>query len=245
MKLIALIPARMGSSRMHLKNFKLLNGKPLICYTIEAALKVKALEKIIVSTDYPKAIEIIEQYNDPRLIFLWRIKEISLNTSPDWQWIRYTFDNVGWNIYSHYTILRPTSPFRTDNTIGRAIAEYQKWTNLELSMKSVHLVSEYPQKMWVPNQPAGECYYIPYERIRGQSKPASFEVQSSNFTDMYIQDGCIDICPISIIKTWRNRYIGNYIYPFLTQNYERLDINKIEDWEYAEYLMKKKDDENE
>jgi len=244
MNLIALIPARMGSMRIPLKNFKPLNGKSLLCYTIEAALKVEALEKIIVSTDYPSAIEIIEGYKDPRLVFSWRIKEFSLNTSPDFQWIRYTFDNIGWGVCTHYMILRPTSPFRTAETINRAIVEHKDMNyEPEISLKSVQLVKEYPQKMWIPSE-AAKMVCIPYEHMRIQSKPASFEEQSANFASIYIQNGCIDICPLSIIKEWGNRYIGNYIYPFLTEGFEGVDINTKDDWGYAEFLMKGKNNAN-
>ena len=55
---LAVIPARGGSKAIPLKNIKPLNGKPLIEYTIEEALKSKTLEKIIVSTDHPEIAKI-------------------------------------------------------------------------------------------------------------------------------------------------------------------------------------------
>ena len=49
--MIAIIPARSGSKGLPGKNLKLLNGKPLIVYTIEAALKAKHISKVVVSTE--------------------------------------------------------------------------------------------------------------------------------------------------------------------------------------------------
>lgn len=60
--MIALIPARGGSKGLPNKNIKLLNGKPLIAYTIEAALQAKEISRVIVSTDYENIKEVALQY---------------------------------------------------------------------------------------------------------------------------------------------------------------------------------------
>ena len=51
MKTVAFIFARSGSKGLPKKNTKLLAGKPLIAYSIEQALSVKRIERVIVSTD--------------------------------------------------------------------------------------------------------------------------------------------------------------------------------------------------
>ena len=61
-KILAIIPARSGSKGLKDKNIKLLNGKPLIAYTIEAAVKSEVFEDVIVSTDSEKYKEISEEY---------------------------------------------------------------------------------------------------------------------------------------------------------------------------------------
>ena len=48
---IAIIPARGGSKRIPKKNIKIFHGKPMIAYSIEAALKSRCFDRIIVSTD--------------------------------------------------------------------------------------------------------------------------------------------------------------------------------------------------
>nr|OCA00228.1 putative acylneuraminate cytidylyltransferase [Leptospira interrogans serovar Copenhageni/Icterohaemorrhagiae] len=60
-KILGLIPARGGSKGIPRKNIKLIAGKPLIVWTIEAALKSKHLTSIVVSTDDPEIAEIAEQ----------------------------------------------------------------------------------------------------------------------------------------------------------------------------------------
>lgn len=58
MSVVGVIHARGGSKRIPLKNIKLLAGKPLVAYIIEAALKAKTLSRVIVSSDHPEIIRI-------------------------------------------------------------------------------------------------------------------------------------------------------------------------------------------
>ena len=60
--IIALIPARAGSQRVKGKNIRELGGKPLIAYTIEAALAVKNIDRVIVSTDSDEIANIALKY---------------------------------------------------------------------------------------------------------------------------------------------------------------------------------------
>ena len=62
MKAVAIIPARGGSKRIPRKNIKDFFGKPLIAYSIEAALKSNLFEKVIVSTDDEEIAEIAKKY---------------------------------------------------------------------------------------------------------------------------------------------------------------------------------------
>ena len=62
MRNIAIIIARSGSKGLKDKNIRLLNGKPLMAYTIEAAIKSKCFDTVMVSTDSVKYKKIAEEY---------------------------------------------------------------------------------------------------------------------------------------------------------------------------------------
>src|SRR3989338_863146 len=81
MKILALIPARGGSKRVPNKNIKLLDGKPLIAYTIAAAKKSKYINRIVVSTDC-ESIGKIAKKHGAEVPFL-RPKEISTDDSKE------------------------------------------------------------------------------------------------------------------------------------------------------------------
>ena len=72
---IAVIPARGGSKRIPRKNIKIFHGQPLISYSIEAAIRSKCFDKIIVSTDDEEIAEVALRYG-AEVPFL-RSKELS------------------------------------------------------------------------------------------------------------------------------------------------------------------------
>tara|TARA_R110002124_G_scaffold17175_3_gene72184 strand:- start:15330 stop:16034 length:705 start_codon:yes stop_codon:yes gene_type:complete len=59
---VAIIPARGGSKRIPRKNIKLFHGKPMIAYSIEAALASGCFDKVIVSTDDQEIADVAKQF---------------------------------------------------------------------------------------------------------------------------------------------------------------------------------------
>ena len=119
-KTLAIIPARSGSKRIPNKNITLLGKHPMLAYSINVAIKSGFFDEVICSTDSPEYAEIAEYYG-AKVPFL-RSKKISGDSSPDIDWVTSTIfelekDNKVFDIFS---ILRPTSPFRTKKTIQSA-----------------------------------------------------------------------------------------------------------------------------
>ena len=114
---IIVIPARSGSKGLPGKNIKLLNGKPLIAYTIEVAKQCRFVDKIIVSTDSQEYADIAEQYGI-EVPFL-RPKEISTDTSADLEYIKHILSKIE---HPDYIIsLYPTVPLRKSLYIHKAL----------------------------------------------------------------------------------------------------------------------------
>lgn len=86
MKNLAIIPARSGSKRLKDKNIKLLNGKPLLAYTIESARESGLFDEIMVSTDSEKYAEIARQWG-ANVPFL-RSYELSNDTASSWDVVK-------------------------------------------------------------------------------------------------------------------------------------------------------------
>lgn len=87
---LAIIPARSGSKGLPDKNIRLLNGRPLIAYTIDAALQSEQFDEVMVSTDSKEYREIARQYG-ANVPFL-RSKENSSDRAESWDMVREVID---------------------------------------------------------------------------------------------------------------------------------------------------------
>ena len=113
-KIIAIIPARSGSKGLKDKNIKNLCGKPLISYTIDAALKAKIFDKVLVSTDSKRYAEISANFG-AEVPFL-RSSENSSDKAGSWDVVKEVLSKLD-EKYDIVVLLQPTSPLRTSENI--------------------------------------------------------------------------------------------------------------------------------
>ncbi|WP_050635354.1 cytidylyltransferase domain-containing protein [Candidatus Stoquefichus sp. SB1] len=123
MKKIAIIPARSGSKGLPHKNILNLYGKPLIAWTIEAAVKSNQFDKIIVSTDSKQYGKISEEYGAE---VIYRDESISNDTASTYDVLKDLFSKVDVSYIDYFVLLQPTSPFRNAEHINEAIKLYEK-----------------------------------------------------------------------------------------------------------------------
>jgi CMP-N,N'-diacetyllegionaminic acid synthase len=119
---LAVIPARGGSKAIPHKNIKPLAGKPLIAWTIEAALHCRKLSRLIVSTDDPEIAKVALQWG-AEVPFL-RPAELARDESSSLSVVLHLihwFEEQGLPAPEHVLLLQPTSPFRTTEDIEAAI----------------------------------------------------------------------------------------------------------------------------
>lgn len=123
MRNIAIIPARSGSKGVKDKNIRLLNGKPLLAYSIEVAKNSDVFDEIFVSTDSIEYADIAKKWG-ANVPFL-RSEELSTDTASTWDVVKDTLINykkIGME-FDTITILQPTSPMRTVKDIIKGYNE--------------------------------------------------------------------------------------------------------------------------
>ncbi|MDR5674228.1 acylneuraminate cytidylyltransferase family protein [Halalkaliarchaeum sp. AArc-GB] len=121
-RVLALIPARGGSSRVPRKNIRDLGGKPLIAHTIEDALNSEVVDDTVVSTDDDEIAAISEEWGAE--VPFRRPKELATDTSPTSPVVRHALDWLESNRGEDYNILvllQATSPFRKPEDIDKSI----------------------------------------------------------------------------------------------------------------------------
>ena len=112
-KCIAVIPARSGSKGIKNKNIRILNGKPLIAYTIEFSLSCKVIDHTIVSTDSKEYAEIALSYGAEVPYIRPKGIDVVLHS------IKWILENI--NNSEYYFFLQPTSPLRKKEDIDKII----------------------------------------------------------------------------------------------------------------------------
>ena len=105
------------------KNKRLVAGRPLISYTIETALATEALDRVIVTTDDP---EIAELARAAGAEVVERPGEIAGDASPVIDAVIHALGAVGLTDPAAVVLLQPTSPLRTAEDIGRALALFER-----------------------------------------------------------------------------------------------------------------------
>ena len=118
---LALIPARSGSKGVPDKNVRPLGGQPLIAWSIAAAMRSHAIDRVIVSTDSDAYGKIAIKHG-AEVPFL-RPSEIAADFSPDLEFILHALDWLGDRGEEPDLIvhLRPTTPFRTPTHLDAAV----------------------------------------------------------------------------------------------------------------------------
>ena len=228
--LVALIPARMGSKRVPGKNIRVLGGHPLIAYTIAPAVQSGIFDRVMVSTDAEEIAAIARHYGAD-VPFL-RPAAMAGDKSPDIEWVEHTLAALRdrGQPYDCYALLRPTSPFRTPDTLRRAWQTFLEDRRVD-SLRAVEKCTQHPGKMWIvrgnrllPLLPFGPADQ-PWHSSQYQSLPL-----------VYVQNASLEIAWSRLVFDGRT-IAGETLVPFFTDEIEGFDINNRFDWVLAEHLL--------
>ena len=128
---ICVIPARGGSKRIPRKNIKIFNGKPIIAYSIEAALASSCIDKVIVSTDDEEISEVAIEYG-AQVPFV-RPDKLSSDYTATNPVISHAVDWMETNgiVINHICCLYATAPFVQTHSISDA---YEKFKDMNADL---------------------------------------------------------------------------------------------------------------
>ncbi len=223
--ILAIIPARGGSKRLPGKNIKLLNGKPLIAYSIEFALNSPEINKVVVSTDSKQIADISLQYGAE---VLFRPIELAQDTTKTAPVLLHVVNELEKNNYVPEIIilLQPTCPFREKdlckNTLNILSANPQ-YDSLFTGFKK-----SFTMALWTKNsKDEVKPLYDYHLRPRWQ------DVEMND--KLIAEDGAFYAIKYSAFKKYKD-FIGNK--PYIYEVAFSVDIDTQKDFEKAELLMK-------
>lgn len=192
--LLAIIPARGGSKGIPRKNLAMLNGKPLIEYTIEAAQQSGCIDEILLSTDDDEIASAGQRmgldlcYRRPPELGGDATAMIDvLEHGIHW------FGKTHGNMPDEIMLLQPTSPLRSANDIAGAVASFRS-TGAQ-SLVSVHPMSEHPCECIIGS---GESWEYLVEPPKGAARRQDYK---DNF---YFINGAIYLAKTEALLSWRS-----------------------------------------
>jgi CMP-N,N'-diacetyllegionaminic acid synthase len=230
MKVLGIIPARAGSKRVLNKNIRLLANKPLIVFTIEAAMKSKYIDRFIVSTDSMKIKEIcIKAGADVPFL---RPAQLSTDEVPDKPVILHTID---WLIRNEnyqsdiIVLLRPTTPFKTPEIID-AVIDFLIKTNAD-AVRTVTKVEGVHHPYWM-YQKGDNNRAIPVIRNLEVDK----FYQSQTLPEIYRLNGVVDAIKTSVLMSHQKLY-GDDMRIFEIPEKQSIDVDTEMDLRICELIM--------
>lgn len=224
-KILAIIPARSGSKGLKDKNIKKIDGKPLINYTIEAALKSEIFSDIIVSTDSLKYAEIAKKAG-AKVPFI-RPEKLATDESTTNDVILNAISemeerNDG---YDYFMLLQPTSPLRTVKNIKESYSLLK-----EKNANAIVSVCEMDHNpLWsntLDESLSLDNFIDKKKNKRRQELPTYYRL-----------NGAIYLARVNYYKKYKDFYI-NKSYAYIMNKRESVDVDDIIDFRLAEVLMK-------
>jgi CMP-N,N'-diacetyllegionaminic acid synthase len=219
---LAIIPARGGSKRLPRKNVLDLCGKPLITYSIEAGLKSKYIDKVMVTSDDEEILSISKEYGANTIS---RPEELASDIATTFDAVKHTIDNV--EKFDYIVLLQPTSPLRSEKHLDEAIELLQQ-KNAD-AVVSVCEMDHSP--LW--------CNTLPEDgSMKTFLKEELLNKRSQDLDKYFRLNGAIYICKMDKLLENKGFFLKDNIYAYKMDKKNSIDIDDEFDFELAHLFIK-------
>jgi CMP-N,N'-diacetyllegionaminic acid synthase len=229
--ILCIIPARMGSKAIKLKNFKKLNNKPLIQYSIDTAKKIKKYCDIVISSDYRKIKKIIIANN--LTFYGLRPKKLSGDKIETLDVVKYELRKIQKILqkkFKYILLLQPTSPIRDHRKIIKAIMiiKKKKFINSVISIKDVD--ANHPARMKILRKDNTVVNFLKNKKENMQPR--------QNLKKIYIRSGSFYLIKVNKMLK-ENSLVSNKCYGIVVKDLEASNIDNIQDFKILDMNLKR------
>lgn len=232
---LGLITARGGSKRLPNKNIKELDGKPLILYTVDAALKSKMFERIVLTTDSPEIIDVVKKHTKKVEIPFVRDKKLAQDSTPHLPVVIDALDRLypkarekkdDVSMPTATMILQPTSPFRTAKHIKESCALLDATVDSVLGVCRID-EGNHPERMF-------------YQDSQGRLKTVTGRpvmkriTRSQDYSEAYKANAAIYLFHNDLLFGENPTFYGERVVPYVMDEKSSIDIDTAEDFIKAE-----------
>lgn len=226
MKVIGVVVARGGSKGLPGKNIRPLLGKPLINWTIEAALAAPSIDTVVVSTE-DKAIAQTARVAGARVPFL-RPPHLATDSASSIEVVLHTIDSlekVG-ERYDVVVLLEPTSPLRETSDIEQALSQLFK-SEAGSVVSVCRAESHHPAFMY---KLLDDNQMVPYNH----NQPTGLRRQ--DIESVYFLEGTVYCSRIDVLREQRSFYHAD-TRAYEVPKWKSLEIDDIYDFTMVEALI--------
>jgi len=227
-----IVTARGGSKSIPLKNIVSVSGKPLIAYSIGAALKAKTVERVICSTDNEKIAETAQSFGAEVLMRPAYLSEDLTPSIDVMLHVAETLDREEGAVAEILLLIQPTSIFLTSGQIDttvNALIDNPKAKSSQTVVKVPHQFHAHNQRLMY-DEGKDIAFVFPKEREKGYSKQTK---------PVYYTYGNLIVTrtePLINEKT----FFGRPSIPVVIDLYTAYDLDGPDDIELAELMIKEK-----
>ena len=223
---VAFIPVRGGSKSIPLKNIKEISGRPLVYWTIDAAVGCPQIDRVYVSTDSDKIKAVVETYirengTGDKLVCIGRSAETANDTASTESAM---LEFAGKYDFEHMILVQATSPLLEAADLSAAISKYEK-------EGYDSMLSVVRQKRFVWNEGRNGCEPANYDYMH---RPRRQE-----FDGMLVENGAFYINTKEALLANGNR-LGGRIGAYEMDESTYFEIDEISDWIIVEKLLDRK-----
>ncbi len=218
-KVIGLITARGGSKRLPRKNVLQVGGRPLIAWTITAAMESKVIDEVILSSDDEEIIEIAKAMGCS--VPFRRPDHLSDDRASSIDVVLHALDELP--KFDFIILLQPTSPLRTAQDIDNAFMLLKKCG--ASSCVSVSEVEQSPYWMYRLNDDKSLHNILPMQQQIGRMQ---------DLPNVYILNGAIYIAQTDWLKKTKN-FITPTTVAYVMEKCKSVDIDTPKDFEFFRY----------
>ena len=218
---LAIIPARGGSKRLPRKNILDLCGKPLISWSIEAALKSKYISKVVVSSDDEEILNISSNFGAD---IIKRSYELANDTATTFDAIKHTINNL--EKYDYIVLLQPTSPLRNEKHIDEAIELLE-----EKQADAIVSVCE------MDHSPLWSNILPEDGNMRGFLREEILNKRSQDLEKYYRLNGAVYICKTDKLLENKSFFLKDNIFAYIMDRKSSIDIDEEIDFLFAERVI--------
>jgi len=221
MNYVVVIPARKGSKRLPGKNIKSFGGKPLIWYSVEAAIRAGLGNRVYISTD---SEEIAAAGREFGAQIIDRPEELASDTSSTSEVLEHAAKQLkaaGVDFDAVIT-LQPTNPIRPKNLLKEAIEAFEAQNGKAESLMSV---CENKHKLGK----ISDDLFVPYSYKLGE--------RSQDIDRLYFENGAVYITTCETVLEKKSVF-GDAVFPLLTDSiFGLVDIDTQEDFDFGELIL--------